>query len=82
MNLTQFHWIVSTYMPRAQDTPRAFVPVTTAFELSKSSGQLDLIQNDSLALAIQRLYDQDYTSLQQSIEEWRESLRTDGAIPH
>ena len=50
---------------------RAFVPVSTAFELSKSSGKLDLIQNDSLALAIQRLYDQDYRSLSDSVEEWK-----------
>lgn len=49
---------------------RAFSPVATAFELSKSSGKLDLIRNDSLALAIQRLYDQDYLSISNSVEEW------------
>ncbi|MBX2821345.1 MAG: hypothetical protein KTR29_16745 [Rhodothermaceae bacterium] len=61
---------LAAYATRSGYT-RAFVPVATAFELSKSSGKLDLIQNDSLALAIQRLYDQDYRSISESVPEWK-----------
>ena len=61
---------IAIYTTRTGYT-RAFVPVATAFELSKSSGNLGLIRDDALALSIQRLYDQDYRSLTDSVEEWK-----------
>ena len=43
-----------------------FIPITTAFDRSMSSGEFQLIQEDSIAQIIQRLYAFEYKTLEDS----------------
>ena len=57
---------------------RIFIPITTAFEKSMSSGNFDLISEDSIANRIQRLYAFEYNTTNQAhiiIEEIHYRLR-------